>query len=346
MIRVTWGLFFCWVLLLPAQTADPTTSATMSAAAAQLAARISSLLPRRATASLEFQTLTTLPAAEWSNFQSRLREELRKAASETVGRETAATPPEPRVRVTASEDARGLLFVAEVSADETRQVVMLEWSPPNSAEAKPRIRLIEKHLWAQGEPILDILLADSDSELLVLSTRQVASFRAMDGKWTPTAVASFVLPRPMPRDPRGRLEATALGFRAYLPAGTCDGALQPEFRVTCSKETAVWSGTLGTHWVADRNFLVGDAPAPSFADRATIADPCGAGRVEIASSENNEHDSVRAFEQATPLSDPMSLPGPATALWPAESGREVTLVVHNLQTGEYEASRLVLACAQ
>jgi hypothetical protein len=40
------------------------------------------------------------------------------------------------------------------------------------------------------------------------------------------------------------------------------------------------------------------------------------------------------------------LPGPVTALWAAETGREVTLVVHNLQTGQYEASRLGLACAQ
>ena len=48
----------------------------------------------------------------------------------------------------------------------------------------------------------------------------------------------------------------------------------------------------------------------------------------------------------TPASDPLPLPGPVTALWPAETRSQATLVVHNLQTGEYEASRLGLACTQ
>jgi hypothetical protein len=350
MLRATCGLFFCWALLLPAQTADPRlaqpTSQTMSSTAPQLAARISSLLPRRATVSLDFQNLTTLPAAEWSNFQSRLREELRKAGVETAAAETAATQPEPRVRVTESQNARGLLLVAEVSSGENRQVAMLAWGPPARAESEPRITVTQKLLLAQAEPILDILIADSGSQMLVLSPHQVASFRAMDGKWTPTAVASLVLPRPMPRDPRGRLITTSGGFQVFLPVATCTGAWDPELKLTCASGTANWPGTFGTHWAADRNFLEGDAGAPNFADRENLANPCGTGTVDIASSANNEHDSVRVSDGADPMSDPLELPGPVTALWAAESNKAATLVVHNLQTGEYEAFRLGLACSQ
>jgi hypothetical protein len=325
----------------------------MNAAAAQLAARISSLLPRHATASFEYQNLTTLPAPEWSNFESRLREELDLLGVKAAGAATAGTPLEPRVRVTLADDARGLLFVAELSAGDSREVAMLPWSPAILRPTKPPVTLTQKSLWTQTEPILDILITGSGSEMLVLSPEQVASYRAMDGKWTPAAVASLLLPRPMPRDPRGRLESLGDGFRAYLPAGTCEGRLQPELTATCAGGTPTWR-TEPVHWVADRNVLAGDAPGPSFegwgSDRAIIADPCAAGTVEIASSANNEHDSVRAYQiangQVTPMSEAMALSGPETALWPAESGREVTLVVHNLQTGEYEASRLGLACAQ
>ena len=321
----------------------------MMEAASQLAARISSLLPRRATVSLEMQNLTALPSADWSSFRSRLLDELGRLGVKTAAVETAgaqAAQLEPRVRVTASDDARGLLFVAEVSSGDNRQVAMLPWGLASPAQPKPRITLTQKLLLTQAEPILDVLLVDSDSEMLVLSTRQVGSFRAMDGKWAPAAVASLVLPRPMPRDPRGRLITTAGGFQAYLPVATCSGAWNPELKLMCENVTAVFPGTFGTHWAPDRNFLVGDASTPNFADSATIADPCGGGSVEIASSANNEHDSVRVRDGTDPVSDPLPLPGPVTALWPAESGKAATLVVHNLQTGEYEASRLQLACAQ
>ena len=311
----------------------------MPAAASQLAARISSRLPHRATVSFEMQNLTALPAADWSSFQSRLRDELHK-----VGVETAATPLETRVRVTASEGARGLLFTAEVSSGESRQIAMLPWGLPARAESTPRITLTQKLLLTQAEPIFDVLILDSGSEMLVLSPHQIASYRAMDGEWMPAAVASLLLPRPMPRDPRGRLITTAGGFQAFFPVATCTGASNPELKLTCESGTANWPGTVGTHWAADRNFLEGDAGAPSFADRASIANPCGTGTLEIASNANNEHDSVRVRDGADPVSDPLTLPGPVTALWPAESGREVTLVVHNLQTGEYEASRLLVAC--
>jgi len=370
MIRVTTVLFFGWVLLLQAQKPNQTgvqaPVQAVTGAAAQLASRISSLLPRQPTVSLETQNLTSLPVAEWSNFRSLLQKELSKSGFETAGVETTATPPESRagvtpsrVVVTLSTDPYGLLFVVEVLTGDNRQFAMLPWNLPSTVQAKPRVSITKKVLWTQPEPILDILLADSDSEMLVLSANSVASYRSMGDKWTPSATASLVLTRSLPRDPRGRLEATAGGFQAFLPIATCTGAWNPELKLTCASGIANWPGTVGTRWVADRNVVEGDATTPSFegwgSDWVSIADPCGAGNVVIASSPNNEHDSVRAYlvrdSQANPVSDPLPLPGLVTALWPAESRDHLpaglaTLVVHNLQTGEYEASRLALACTE
>jgi hypothetical protein len=341
MIRVTAVLLFGSALLLPAQS--------MMDAAAQLAARTSSLLPRHPIVSLEMQNLTPLPAGEWSSFRSLLQSELRK-----VGLETTGTQPEARLRVTLSEDTHGLLFVAEVFTGDTRQIAMLPWNRPSSAQAKPRVSITNRILWAQPEPILDVLMVDSDSGMLVLGTTKVTSYRSTGDKWIPSATASLLLPRPLPRDPRGMIEATAGGFEVFLPVATCTGAWNPELKLTCASEVASWPGTFGTRWMPDRNVLEGDAPTPSFegwgSDWASIADPCEAGTVEIASGLNTEHDSVRVYliqdGQATPASDALPLPGPVTALWPAESTRQATLVVHNLQTGEYEASRLALACTE
>src|SRR5580698_940859 len=361
MIRVTFVLFFGWALLLEAQTPDKTPEQSLAGIAAQLAARTSSLLPRRATVSLEWQNLSPLPPAEWSSFRSSLESELHKAGVQTVGVGTAATPPEsgasatlPRLRVTASSDTRGLLFVAEVLIGDNRQVAILPWTLPSSAQAKPRVSITTKILWTQPEPILDLLLVDSGSQMLILSLNGVASYRSAGEKWTPSETASLLLPRPMPRDPRGRLESTAGGVEAFLPVATCAGAWNPELKLICTSSVANWPGTHGTHWVADRNVLERDAPTPSLegwgSDLASIADPCGTGTAAIASSPNTEHDSVRTYlildGQANPTSDPLPLPGPVTALWEAESPGQATLVVHNLQTGEYEASRLALACSQ
>jgi hypothetical protein len=357
MIRVTFALSFGSVLLLAQvsdQTPEQAPEQAMTQPAAQLAARISSLLPRRSTVSLEIQNLTSLPAPEWSSFRSLLQGELRKVGVETAGPGTAATPPELRVRVRLSEAARGLLLVAEVSSGDNRQIAMLPWNPPAPVPAKPPIAITKQLLWTQPEPILDVLLVGSDSQMLVLDVDKIVSFQLMGIKWAPSATASLTVPRPMPRDPRGRLEATAEGFEAFLPVATCAGAWNPELRLKCDSGIANWPGTSGTHWVADRNVLEGDAPAPSVegwgSDWASIADPCGAGTVVIASSASNEHDSVRAYlirdGQASPVSDPLPLPGPVTALWPAEAPRQATIVARNLQTGQYEASRLGLACTQ
>lgn len=372
MLRVGFAL-----LLVPIMGAQSITGGqSIKEAAAQLAARTSSLLPRHATVSLEVQSLTPLPAG-WSSFRSLLQDELRKTGLDMVG-----TTADSRVRVTLSDSARGLLFVAEVISGDNRQVAMLPWTPPSSAQTKPRLSITKKVLWTQPEPILDILLLPgSDSLMMILSANKIASYRLTADNWTPIATVSLLLPRPLPRDPRGRLETTADGFRAYLPGATCSGVTEPQLKLICMPGNENWANT-GVRWVADRNLLESDAlripfyttaddffamPGGRVQDRsgqpvagsegwgsdiAAIENPCAGSQsaLVIATNGSTDRDEVRVFEiangQASTPSDAMSLPGPATALWPSESRGQATLVVRNQQTGEYEASRLGLACSQ
>jgi hypothetical protein len=351
MLRVAFALSFGLV------TATVLSAQVAAEAAAQLASRTFSLLPRHSTVSLELQNLSALPAIEWSNFRSQFEAELRKTGVEIAAGATA----EPRVRITLSDSARGLLFVAEITSGDSRQIAMLPWYPPPSPEARPRVTLTKKLLWTQQEPILDVLLIDSNTQMLVLSVSKVASFRLSGGNWTPSATASLVLPRPVPRDPRGRIETVPEGFRVFIPGATCSGSLQPDLKVTCTPGNENWPDTQ-VRWITDRNMLESDAVKVPFysiangyfggaegwgSDIAAVEDPCAAAPGFIASGAATDHDEVRAYNsQATPTSEALPLPGSVTALWPAETTRQVTLVIRNAQTGEYEASRLGLACSQ
>jgi hypothetical protein len=351
-------------------------------AAAPLAIRISSLLPPRAIVALELQVLTPL-VPESASFRGALEEQLRK-----LGLNLAAAPPaDLRLRVDVAENVRGLLFVAEVLDKDTRQIVMLPWSRALSADAKPSLRLVSKPVWAQPEPILDSMILDSDSQLLMLSPTKVTSLRLAGGKWSLNGQASLMLDRPVPRDPRGRLEFISGALRVYLPGTSCSGQLAAQIAFTCAPGNEPWrinpqEAAATVRWTDDTNVLASGDVKNTFynaaqglfasvngniqdragvaapgtedwgSDLASLANPCAAGNVLIVSvaGDNRERGEVRAFEmisgQPVARSDVMFLPGPVTALWPAEIPSQATLVVRNSKTGNYEASRLALACAE
>ncbi len=375
MLRAGFALLFGMVMAPLAE------AQSMGEAAVQLAGRIYSLLQRRTTVSLEFQNLSALAPAESSSFRSALEEELR-----TAGLQMAAQP-EARLRVTISENVRGLLFVAVVSSGENRHVAMVAWNAPPAAEQQPRVKISRQPVWTQSEAALDMLLLDSGSQLLVLSPGKVSSYRLTGGKWAPAGVAGVTLARPLPRDERGRIENAPAGFRVYLPGTTCSGSLEPELRLGCAPGNELWlvnprETGQAVHWMTDRNLLESDGGASAFyavggglfatqngriqdragevragsdgwgSDLASIENPCVPGWMVLATkaADAGDGDQIQAYEiangQVIPASEPMTLPGTVTALWPSEAPGQVTLVVRNSKTGDYEASRLRLACAE
>jgi hypothetical protein len=377
MLRVGLALLFGTLMasLAPAQS--------MAEAAAQLAARISSLLQRRATVSLEFQNLTAVGPAESSSFRAALQDELRKQGLEP----TAAGQLEIRLHVTLSENARGLLFVAKVTSGENQQVAMLPWNRPPPTGVKPRVKITVQPMLEQPEAMLDLLLTNSGSQLLVLSASKVSSYKLIDGKWTPSAFAGVSWARPLARDQHGRMEIGPVGFRVFVPGTSCNGTLEPDFKTTCEPGNQTWTlnqrdPTLVVRWVTDRNLLESDntrgpfyaAAAGWFAtsedrivDRAgqplagsdgwgseitSIENPCGPGLMALVSAAGDaqDRDQIQAYAiadgQAVAASEPLALPGPVMALWPAETRGQSTLVIRNSKTGNYEASRLGVACAE
>jgi len=384
MIRAAFALSFgmAMVPLLLSQ-ATPVSTPTISDAAAPLAGRISSLLPRHPTVSLEFQNLTALSATEAASFRIALEQELQKSGIEIA----ATAQPDSRLRVTISENARGLLLVAVIGTEEHPQVAMLPWNLPPAVELKPRLKLAMQLIREQPEAILDFSLLNSGSSLLVLGTNKVSNFRLANGQWILAGIANLPLARPIPRDPRGRIESDSVVFHVYLPGTTCNGAVQPELRIACAPANDTWvvnarDPALAVRWVTGRNLLESTSTKEPFyssaagwfarpggrvddlagdvlrnadawgSDMMSIENPCGAGWLALATQAGDvgARDQIQVFEiaggQATAQSEPMPLAGPVLALWPAEAPAQATVLVRNLKTGNYEASRLGLACAQ
>jgi hypothetical protein len=76
---------------------------------------------------------------------------------------------------------------------------------------------------------------------------------------------------------------------------------------------------------------------------------CGSGSQVLATRPGDATvtDAIQAFSivnrSAAPLSPPLELPGPVTALW-SSGGSAVMAIVHNLATGRYEAYMVTVSC--
>jgi hypothetical protein len=86
-------------------------------------------------------------------------------------------------------------------------------------------------------------------------------------------------------------------------------------------------------------------------DIASLRSGCGSGWQVLATGAGAaRHDAVQAYEvpgrQPVVASMPLEVSGAVTALWTGSDGSSVVAVVHNSETGRYEAFRLTLTCGR
>jgi hypothetical protein len=155
--------------------------------------------------------------------------------------------------------------------------------------------------------------------------------------------AELNLTRPMPRDPRGRIEGRTKDFKITVPGSNCTGASEgASFAVSCIERA-------DNGWVSGRNTRREEPnpPPPGWgSDFVATTTPCGRFTIAThATAEGEWTDQVTAFEDATvqPVSDPLPIPGLITALWPADAPGVLTMVART-RTGQYELSRITAAC--
>lgn len=265
-------------------------------------------------------------------------------------------------KATLSENQRGYLIVLQ---QVDGKVYMESWARPPAKPVKPPFQLKRTPLGESPRPILDAAVSPDGQTTVLLEPFRIS---ASEGR-----SAGLGLPRPLPRDPRGRVQALDSGeIKVQLPGMRCTGSLK---RMQCSSSDEVWivpgrnyfKGARGLYYsLADidgdtfqseldghtRLYVNQTEPARVLenwgSELATVESGCGA-KVQLVTS--LETDAAQAFEyfagRLQPSTAPLPTDGPIVAMWQAsERHDQVTIVVRNRTKGTYEASRLAINCTQ
>jgi hypothetical protein len=251
-------------LLLVWFAAALTAATPLGDTARLLARKIAVALPGQAVA-VSFRNLSSLSEAEAADVRTALESELR--ASGISFAPNAAV----KVAVTLSENQQDLVFAAEITRGEKRDVALV--TRPRTAASPalaPDIHAVieKKLLWEQADPILDAALVEGD--LLLLEPARIWFYYRRNDHWEPGRPIPIPQVEALPRDLRGRLEIQGDSFRAFLPGTACFGSTRPEFSADCGESDAKWPvGTVSASLVAGRNLFTGRAgPFYSVAEAA------------------------------------------------------------------------------
>jgi hypothetical protein len=220
--------------------------------------------------------------------------------------------------VTISESLAGPLLVASVGSGDSAQVA-IERFAADAPGGFPAVLDLRPVLKQQG-PVLDF--AFDGGTLFVLEPDRVVA-----------GGETLQLSSPPSRDPRGRLFVRDGAILAHLTGTTCSGT----GALTCGPPKTWRENGIEVGW--NRNRLTSDPypAAQGWDDVAALTSACG-------NAVTASPDGLRVLQAGRPASAPVPLPGPVTALWPSENPAEVSVVVHNRTTGDYEAARAAVRC--
>jgi hypothetical protein len=310
--------------------------------------RLASRLPGKGPYSVIWQNVSTIPAEDV--------ERLKKTLEASVDLQPAGGAQE--LKITFSENLRGYLLIAQGLEG---KVWIESWPKPPSKLEKPTFRLARTVIWEQPSPILDV--AVSGDEVYVLEPMRIT------GRNIKPPVG-LTLPRPMPRDPRGRIDVTGTDYiRVLLPGVRCTGPLQ---KLSCviAKEPWIVAGRNYFDGPRGRYYTAAESGGAVFqaetdgrtriysggGDAARVLEGWGSEIITLESGcgihvlASLETGQLQAFQytagnvHATTV--PLVLDGVVTAIWPSEKKNQVTVIVNNRTTGNYEASRVAVLCSE
>jgi hypothetical protein len=339
-------LFFVALLLTPGVVS----SATLEDSARELARKVAAALPSRDHISIEIRNISSLTAEEVLVVEQTLTNEL-QIQSDRPQLDSANLV---NVRVTLSESIKNFLWAAEVSQGDAPQVVLLtvpRFSEDRIVSTVIPMTLRSEKFWEGSQRILDVILAKASNgdALVVLLTPgglQIRNIRNDEVSVVPVPIdPSFT------RDPEGRLEQT--DDRVTFKSGPQVCHIDADARALIECHHIEESPSPGR--VFERLELA--VPGPSHVERGTqitaVQSSCRSGNIYLAAGTGDytESDTIELFESTVVngiivekrLSDFLHLPGPVIALQFA--GATPRAIVRNLQTGNYEAYRISIACA-
>lgn len=233
-------------------------------AAAELARQIAAHLGRNPAITLKVENRSGLGADDVAEAERTLRAQLRSQRVRTL----VTKRPVPNVSVTLSDNARGILWVAQIRRADVEDVVLVQAaSPRKNPRLSSEVMVIHRTpVFEQQTPILDLaqffVPGGTEPLLLVLDTEKVALYGKQETGWTVQQSAPIERSLPWPRNPRGRLLLRASGaFEAFVPGTKCQGTSTPSLTLDCAASDAGWPVDSGdstvAHFVSQRDYFDG-----------------------------------------------------------------------------------------
>jgi len=325
-------VFFLLILFAPPITAR---CDSLEDSARELARKIAASLPAGEDVSLEAHNNSTLPPNEFAGVERTLSDELENLEIPVVTTGAVAI----NLKITVSENLKGLLLTAEISQAGASQVILMEASGSFGFHITSYLMPVVLHskiIWEGPEQILDAATASGPGGIprLVLLLQNGVEIHDSGGRTVDSVTFPFV-PTPL-RDPRGKLETSADNIRAKYQSEAC----------TVSTDNSDTYKLLECHQVAGTLANLSDEGPHEFFSKergAEILMPqngCGAA-LATGPGDYTQMDWIQGFSvkpAGLAISNKLDFPGPVLALRGGPEGSRA--IVHNLKTGNYEAYSL------
>ncbi|MCU1285255.1 MAG: hypothetical protein JWO13_1605 [Acidobacteriales bacterium] len=237
---------------------------------------------------LKVENRSSITPAEISQIHQALDAQFRAANIRIVKSDRALAD----VNVTVSENAQGLLWVAEIKQGVSIHVAMQQVQRPTPPVATHvptlSIRQTPVFVQADGQPILDFTVTDAKM-LIVLNPEQLTTYSPDVKKWRARDTLKIKHSRPWPRDIRGRLIVRQSQLQVLLPGVRCAGTFDANNSVTsfdCTESDDPWPLTwdaaspISAFYASNKNNFTGvlststsDQTLPPFYSASFIGDP-------------------------------------------------------------------------
>jgi hypothetical protein len=338
------ALLFLFVILGIPRAAR---SAALEESAKDFARQVAAALPARENVNCEVRNASSLKSADVARIEQAFNAELQAqgVGSSTSGSERIG------VVVTLSENWKGLVWTGTIRQGDSSRTVLM--AVPRSIENRPSsnalpVTIRGERFWEGPEHILDAgeVAGIGGKPWLVLLLWDRLLIQEPDGRLEiPFAPA-------MTRDSWGKLNPGQAGnaIAFSIPSRDCTADLDTRRVTECFPADAPGAGASPSR-VSSMTDLSPSSPAPPGKGiELAMGSICGSTSEFLASGsgDDTQADSVQAFEMqpAGPVavSAELGFPGPVVALHSALAAPRA--VVRNLSTGNYEAYRLSITCAQ
>ena len=325
-------------------------SASLEEPERELARKIAAMLPQGQGVTLEIRNRSSLSPEEVARITQALKTELQNSGVRQVSGGSEA----PKVVVTLSENLQSLIWTGEIrEGDLTRVVVTRAFRTPQDHPGAGHARIIlqDEKFWSGQQSVLDAAVINSQESGPVLLLLTSDSLRiATNGPGLMSRV-SFPRVEHVSRDGTGSISVSGNVITAAYVQQICTVALDSSSLIECDPTERPPAGR-----VYELLTLVPPAPPhPDWGDLIVkMQSECeiqplflvtGAGDyTQPDSIELRSSDPAGNWPAGNPIGNRLNFTGPVMALHPAGTG--ATAIVHNLETGEYEAHRVSVVCQQ